>query len=47
MADIQDRREAMVDYQVTARGITNPHVLAAMREVPRERFVPADVAEFA
>ncbi|CAN5809204.1 protein-L-isoaspartate(D-aspartate) O-methyltransferase [soil metagenome] len=29
--------------QLEARGITDPHVLAAMRAVPRERFVPADL----
>jgi len=27
--------------QIEARGITDPLVLEAMREVPRERFVPA------
>jgi protein-L-isoaspartate(D-aspartate) O-methyltransferase len=40
-------RARMVDMQIARRGITNPHVLVAMREVPRERFVPDDVAEFA
>ena len=39
----EDRREErveMVDRQIEARGVTDPAVLAAMREVPRHRFVP-------
>ena len=34
-------REAMVTTQIATRGITDPQVLAAMREVPRHLFVPA------
>jgi protein-L-isoaspartate(D-aspartate) O-methyltransferase len=30
----------MVDRQIEARGIRNPRVLAAMREVPRHLFIP-------
>jgi protein-L-isoaspartate(D-aspartate) O-methyltransferase len=30
----------MVDRQIAARGVRDPRVLAAMREVPREQFVP-------
>ncbi|HEV7668871.1 MAG TPA: protein-L-isoaspartate(D-aspartate) O-methyltransferase [Thermoanaerobaculia bacterium] len=33
-------RERMVDRQIAARGVRDPRVLAAMREVPRHRFVP-------
>ena len=33
-------RLAMVEQQIAARGVCDPHVLAAMRTVPRERFVP-------
>ena len=33
-------REAMVAEQIAARGIRTPLVLAAMRKVPREDFVP-------
>ncbi len=33
-------RDRMVDTQIAARGIQNPAVLAAMRRVPRHRFVP-------
>ena len=40
-------RERMVTTQIEARGITDPLVLAAMRAVPRERFVPAALARFA
>ena len=37
----------MVETQIAARGICNPAVLEAMRRVPRERFVPAHLAELA
>ncbi|HOY37042.1 MAG TPA: protein-L-isoaspartate O-methyltransferase, partial [Piscinibacter sp.] len=37
--DFAARRQAMVAQQIEARGITDPRVLAAMREVPREDFV--------
>jgi protein-L-isoaspartate(D-aspartate) O-methyltransferase len=40
-------RLAMVRGQIEARGIRDPSVLRAMREVPREAFVPPDQAEFA
>ena len=40
-------REAMVDDQIRARGITTPAVLTAMRKVPRHRFVPAEVTHMA
>src|SRR6185295_9825963 len=33
------RREAMVKGQVEARGVRDPAVLAALRQVPREEFV--------
>jgi protein-L-isoaspartate(D-aspartate) O-methyltransferase len=35
-----ERRERMVQQQLERRGIEDPRVLAAMREVPRELFVP-------
>jgi protein-L-isoaspartate(D-aspartate) O-methyltransferase len=38
----QAERERMVAGQIEARGISDPAVLRAMREVPRELFVPAD-----
>lgn len=37
----------MVDTQIAGRGIRDQQVLAAMREVPRERFVDAGSEEFA
>lgn len=35
-----EERARMVEQQIAARGIRNPAVLAAMREVPRHLFVP-------
>lgn len=34
------QREAMVESQIRARGVRDERVLAAMRSVPREEFVP-------
>ena len=39
--DFAERRRAMVDLQIHARGIRDPALLAAMREVPRHEFVAA------
>ena len=36
-------RNIMVKEQLEGRGIRDPAVLAALREVPREEFVPADL----
>jgi protein-L-isoaspartate(D-aspartate) O-methyltransferase len=47
MTDFKNRREAMVDTQLVARRIRDPQLLAAMREVSREMFVPPGLAEFA
>ena len=33
-------RKAMVTTQIVARGVKDPVTLAAMREVPRHKFVP-------
>ena len=35
-----DERNRMVERQIEARGIQNPRVLAAMREIPRHIFIP-------
>lgn len=43
----QVERDGMVDWQIAARGVKNPNVLAAMRRVPRHRFVPAEFADYA
>jgi protein-L-isoaspartate(D-aspartate) O-methyltransferase len=37
-------RRVMVEHQIAARGVTDPRVLAAMRQVPRHLFVPPDLA---
>jgi protein-L-isoaspartate(D-aspartate) O-methyltransferase len=37
----------MVATQISRRGVRDPRVLAAMRAVPREEFIRADLAEFA
>ena len=40
-AQFAKQRQHMVDRQIEARNITDQGVLAAMRAVPRHRFVPA------
>jgi protein-L-isoaspartate(D-aspartate) O-methyltransferase len=40
-------REMMIREQLEARGLRDPAVLAAMRTVPREEFVPAPLRGFA
>src|SRR6478735_8228323 len=47
MASPAEDRQAMVARQLEARGIRSRHVLAAMAEVPRERFVPERLVESA
>jgi protein-L-isoaspartate(D-aspartate) O-methyltransferase len=37
----------MVETQIAAPGVRNTRVLEAMRTVPREAFVPEELAEFA
>src|SRR4051794_14039989 len=41
------RRLRMVEDQIAARGVTDPAVLAAMRAVPRHRFVPEELRPMA
>src|SRR5687768_8554953 len=38
--DDHERRRDMVERQIASRGIRDPRVLAAMKDVPRELFVP-------
>ena len=45
--DWTDLRERMVLQQIEPRGVKDPEVLAAMRAVPRHRFVPEDYREAA
>ena len=40
----EPRRQEMVERQIASRGVTSQRVLDAMREVPRERFVPPELA---
>jgi protein-L-isoaspartate(D-aspartate) O-methyltransferase len=47
MADMEILRRQMVDRQIARRGISDPRLLAAMREVPRERFVPEELRDHA
>lgn len=42
--DRRPERERMVAVQVAGRGVRDEGVLAAMRQVPRERFLPARLA---
>ncbi len=43
MRDFTVLRDIMIREQLAYRGISDPAVLAAMREVPREEFVPVDL----
>jgi protein-L-isoaspartate(D-aspartate) O-methyltransferase len=45
--DFADSRHRMVERQLAGRDVNDPRVLEAMREVPREAFVPEEMAEFA
>lgn len=40
MTELGHRRERMVREHIAARGVRDERVLQALREVPRERFVP-------
>ena len=45
--DHRERRLAMVEQQIRARDVEDARVLEAMRAVPRHRFVPPDLADYA
>jgi protein-L-isoaspartate(D-aspartate) O-methyltransferase len=45
--EFTQQREYMVREQIERRGIRNPQVLAAMRNVPRHLFVPPDERHWA
>ena len=45
--DATQRRWRMVERDIESRGIVDPRVLDALRSVPRERFLPPELAEFA
>jgi protein-L-isoaspartate(D-aspartate) O-methyltransferase len=44
VTDFAELRRRMVERQLAARGIRDPRVLEAMARVPREKFVPRDLA---
>jgi protein-L-isoaspartate(D-aspartate) O-methyltransferase len=43
--DLERERERMVAEQLRGRGITDARVLEAMRTVPRDRFIPSELAD--
>src|SRR4051812_3328192 len=45
--DLEPTRLRMVEAHLAQRGITTPRTLDAFRSVPRECFVPDELAEFA
>jgi protein-L-isoaspartate(D-aspartate) O-methyltransferase len=45
VTNLQKARTRMVERQLRARGIEDERVLAAMAEVPREEFVPAELRD--
>src|SRR5262249_38549479 len=47
MTDFATARRMMVDGQVHTSDVADPRILAAMLELPRERFVPQDKAGLA
>ena len=47
LVSYDDARNMMVDSQVRPNKVTDSRILAAMRSLPRERFVPAGMASLA
>jgi protein-L-isoaspartate(D-aspartate) O-methyltransferase len=47
VTDLRSARERMVRTQIAGRGVRDAAVLEAMRTVPREAFLPPELAEFA
>jgi protein-L-isoaspartate(D-aspartate) O-methyltransferase len=45
MVDFARQRQAMVDGQVRVNDVTDPRIIEAMLELPREQFVPKKYAE--
>ena len=45
--DFADARKRMVDSQIRPNHVSDPRILAAMRDIPRERFVPPDLIALA
>jgi protein-L-isoaspartate(D-aspartate) O-methyltransferase len=47
MIDLADAREQMIERQVARRGLRDSRLLVALRQTPRELFVPEGLREFA
>jgi protein-L-isoaspartate(D-aspartate) O-methyltransferase len=47
MITFAERRRQLVEHQLRNRGISDPAVLAAIESIPREAFLPPELAEFA
>lgn len=47
MIDFAELRRGMVDGQVRTNNVTEPRLVAAMLEIPREKFVPAALKSLA
>jgi protein-L-isoaspartate(D-aspartate) O-methyltransferase len=45
--EFESERRKMVDYQIRARGVRDPRVLAAMEKIPRHLFVPENLRAYA
>jgi protein-L-isoaspartate(D-aspartate) O-methyltransferase len=47
MSEFDEARAWMVERQIVQRGVSDDHVIEAMRRVPREAFVPFELRDFA
>lgn len=47
MSNFAELKRQMIEYQMVARGLRDKAVLNALSAVPREKFVPSELAEFA
>jgi protein-L-isoaspartate(D-aspartate) O-methyltransferase len=47
LLDFTEARNRMVDSQIRPNKVTDPRIVAAMRRIPRERFLPAKLAAMA
>ena len=47
MHNFAELKRQMIEHQMVARGLRDDEVLSAMSAVPREKFVPPELVEFA
>ena len=47
MSNFAELKRQMIEYQMVARGLRDEAVLNALSAVPREKFVPSELVEFA